>query len=266
MKRKIIIFFVLVFVIALFGQDATKTSTAEKKDKIDYGGVEDESGRLEKGTLEQSLYKIVIDTFEKAGEWYGSMPVDYGLINIKEIPGAPYELAQMKPETVKVPPKYGEQGGNKNSYFEEEVDNHKQILGAKISFMMRTYSWARINPPFPINLEGLVKGFEVWVCGRNKRHTLYIVLKDFYGEEKILEVGDLAFMGWKKMTVQIPYTIVQEDFRYSTRRGLTFLGFLIKFHPEETSGRYYIYFDNLAVEISRFLEENRDIDDPLDTW
>jgi type II secretory pathway pseudopilin PulG len=232
---------------------------------IDYGEVEDEAA-LGQGTLEQSLYLLTVENFEQAGEWRAAMPLEYGLVNLKEIQGAPLELAQKGAEQVKVPPKYGNQPGGQKTYFEEKTDEHKQILGTKVSFMQRGHSWVRINPPFPINLEGLVKGFSLWVCGRNKRHHLYFVVEDFYGDEKLLDVGELNFMGWKKISMQVPYTIVQEDFRYSFNRGLTFKGFLIRFHPMETSGRYYVYFDNLSTELSRFLEENRDKDNPLDTW
>lgn len=243
------------------------TNNTQPKNKIDYNNVKDESSDAQKGTLEQSLYKIAIDTFERAGEWRASMPLEYGIVNIKEIPGAPVELAKKQPEKVQTPPKYGgaSRSGAK-TYFEEETDAHKQILGIKISFMQRAHSWVRIEPPFPVKLEGMVKGFELWVCGRNKRHTLHLIVKDFYGDEKLLEVGQLNFMGWKKMTLQVPYTITQEDFRFSINRGLTFMGFLITFNPEETSGKYYLYVDNLSAEISRFLEENRDKDDPLDLW
>ncbi|HCL58105.1 MAG TPA: hypothetical protein DHW82_14015 [Spirochaetia bacterium] len=248
------------------GTTTTTTTETTPKDKIDYGGVKDEASDANKGTQEQSLYKVTIDTFERSGEWRASMPLEYGLVNVKELPGAPYELAQMNSEKVKTPPKYGMSGAKNKTYFEEEMDNHAQIMGVRIDYMQRGYGWARIQPPFPIKLEGLVKGFEMWVCGRNKRHKLYVVLKDYYGEEKLLEVGQLNFMGWKKMSIQIPYTIVQQDFRFSTSRGITFDGFVINFNPEETTGKLYIYFDNLSVELSRFLEENRDQDDPLDVW
>lgn len=275
MKKRIILLVLTVLGLSAIGvlyaqqqggqQDPAKKDTTTKP-KIDYGSVEDESAESKKGTGEQSLYKITVDTFEKAGEWRASMPIEYGIINIKEIAGAPLELANKKAEKVQVPPKYGSNGASAKTYFEEETDEHKQVLGIKISYMLRGFSWAKIEPPFPVKLEGLVKGFEIWVCGRNKKHKLNVLVKDFYGEEKLLELGSLNFIGWKKMTVQIPYTISQEDFRYSTNRGLSFEGFIINFNPEETSGRYYIYFDNISVELSRFLEENRDSDDPLDVW
>lgn len=262
----ILIFLTLLAIGFVYAQDS--------KNKIDYGKVEDESADATKGTQEASLYKVAVDTFERAGEWRATMPLEYGLITIKEIPGSPIKTTkqelekwQKEGEDVQAVSSYGQRGRNtKGSYFEPEKDFHRQVLGVRVDFMQRGYGWARIEPPFPIKLEGMVKGFEVWVNGRNKRHKLYLLLKDFYGEEKILEIGQLNFLGWKKMSVQIPYTIVQEDFRFSTRRGLTFLGFILQFHPEETAGKYYIYFDNIYVEISRFLEENRDEDDILDVW
>ncbi len=276
MKKLTLIVVILVFcmgigIILTAQGDAGGGGAAggESKEKIsdDFGKVEDESNKTDKGTQEESLYRISIENFERAGEWNASIPIQYGLVNIKEIAGAPLELAKKKPEKVKIPPKYGKAGNKKGeAYFETEIDEHKQVLGIKVAFMQRAYSWVQIAPPFPIKLEGMVKGFELWVAGRNKRHTLYIVVQDFYNKDRVLEVGPLNFIGWKKMVVQIPYTVAQEDFRFSTSRGLVFKGFLIKFHPEETVGRYYVYFDNLSAELSRFLEENRDADDLLDTW
>lgn len=271
MTKKILITLILgVFLavgILITAQDAAKTETAADN-KIEFNAVEDEANRDKKGTAEESLYKITLDTFERAGEWRAGIPIEYGLVNVKEIQGAPMELGKLEPQKVKMPPKYGkaDSSGKAAPYFEEETDEHKQVMGVKVSFMHRAHSWVKIEPPTPINLEGMVKGFEMWVAGRNKRHKLYIVIKDFYNKERYLEVGELNFIGWKKMNIQIPYTVVQEDFRYSTKRGMTFMGFMVKFHPEETSGHFYIYFDNISAELSRFLEENRDTDDILDSW
>lgn len=262
-KIKLVLFFLMLTGLLAMGLAFAQEEGGSGN--IDYGAVEDESGGRQSESDPGALYKISLDTFEAAGEWMASIPLEFGLAQVKEIPGSPLEL-KGKEDTVKTPPKYGMSGSNPKTYFEEEKDEHKQVLGVKVSFMKRAAGWIRINPPFPTKLEGLVRGFEVWVCGRNKQHTLHLVLRDFYGQEKYLEVGQLNFMGWKKMNVQIPYTIVQEDFRFSVNRGLTFEGLMISFNTEESVGRYYVYFDNLSAEISRFLEENRDTDDPLDVW
>jgi hypothetical protein len=204
------------------------------------------------------------------------MPIDQGIVRSKELWGAPSALIRTfrQRQGQQGNANAGAQAGDAQNqrlrrgraYFENENNEPKKILGVRVEFMQRGYNWFTVEPPRPVNLDGLVKAFEVWVCGRNQRHELYIVVHDFNNEIRYIKVGMLNFIGWKRMTAPIPYTIRQSDFRRSIRRGLTFKGFLIKCHPAETVGKFYMYFDNLSVELSRFLEENRDRDDPLDIW
>ena len=241
--------------------------------RIQPGQVEDESETNLTRPESESLYTIVLDDFERAGEWSARMPIDQGIAKAKELWGAPNAIIKafrerqtQQQSRQQAQSTQAERMRRGQAYFEEEYNEPRKILGVRVEYMQRGYSWFTVEPPRPINLDGLVKAFEVWVCGRNQRHELYVMVSDIDNEPRLVKVGMLNFIGWKRMTAPIPYTIKQSDFRRTIRRGLTFNGFLIRNHPEETSGRFYIYFDNFSVELSRFLEENRDRDDPLDIW
>jgi len=264
------------------GDTTTRPADDPSRRRLDPGAEEDESEQNLTRPESESLYTIVLDDFERSGEWLAKMPIDQGIVKAKELYGAPSALkrefsdrqagsATVQPGQSGPPPdRRGDAQQDRirrgRAYFETDTTAPTKILGVRVEFMQRGYNWFTVEPPRPINLDGLVKAFELWVCGRNQRHELYIMVDDFNNEARYVKVGMLNFIGWKRMTAPIPYTIRQSDFRRSIRRGLTFKGFLIKCHPMETIGKFYMYFDNLSVELSRFLEENRDRDDPLDIW
>jgi hypothetical protein len=263
------------------GQQPPNTRPADDptRRRLNPGQVEDQSATNLTKPEDESLYTIIIDDFERSGEWRARMPIDQGIVKSKELWGAPSALRRAYKKNNQNQ-QGGQQGGQQGTdaqnqqdrmrrgraYFESEKNEPRKILGVRVDYMQRGYNWFTIEPPRPINLDGQVKAFEVWVCGRNQRHELYIMILDFDKNPRYIKVGMLNFIGWKRMTAPIPYTIKQSDFRKSIRRGVTFTGFLVRCHPMETSGKYYVYLDNFSVEISRFLEENRDRDDPLDIW
>jgi hypothetical protein len=48
--------------------------------------------------------------------------------------------------------------------------------------------------------------------------------------------------------------------------GLKVLGFKIECDPMEAYGSYYVYFDDLRAVTDLFAEDNRDVDDMVDSW
>jgi len=225
----------------------------------------------------KALYNVVVDTFEEAGEWFGAMPDDQGLIISRRVLGAPKTLKDKGTESVNTPsretnreakpPAYRKEDGSyERKYYNPIPDEKKYILGVKVDFYKRGNNWFAVYPYRPVPLEGLVKSFQVWVCGRNKNHNMSVIVEDVFGDEKIIPLGKLNFLGWKRMYVNIPDNIKQYDYRFFTKRGLVFKGFLINCDPIESYGKYYLYFDNLSAEVSRFWEEYQDKNDPIDTW
>ena len=292
-KRQGIKFLVWMLVIfggvwgIIYGQEGQEGQ--EAGDNKDKGGrinliLDDESVETREllgDTVSRSLYKVVLSTFEQSGEWYTLMPNDMGYIASKMQKGAPLALAKKEDQEIQVPasevssneqgskrpPRFRKENGKYQSkYYVPYQDNRQYILGVKASFNKRGSSWFGVYPYRNIRMEGLVKSFEVWVVGRQKNHTLHILVDDIYGNEQMISLGSLNFLGWKRMYVNVPSHIKQYDYDFSHTRGLLFKGFVVKTEPRETRGNYYIYFDNFSAEVSRFWEEYQDEKDPIDQW
>ena len=285
MKKQILYITCLIFSVVLAYAQKNSGSSVNKtgSNRIDFI-LDDESvetRQLLGDTVSRSLYKVVVNTFEQVGEWYSMIPSDLGYVVSRRQLGAPLALekqdkniqvppSQVQPQDQKKdkrPPRFRRQDGSyHSSYFVPYEDKRRYILGVKASFNRRGSGWFGVYPYRPIRLEGLVKSLEVWVVGRQKNHRLYAIMQDYYGQDQLVLMGHLNFLGWKRLNVNVPTAIKQYDKQYTEKRGLSFKGFLVKTDPTEAPGDYYIYFDNFSAEVSRFWEEYQDQKDPLDIW
>lgn len=187
------------------------------------------------------VQELLLDDFEKAGEWSSFMPRDYGVTRAMRREGAPRK-------------------------YETQADC-EYVLGVKTEFMKRAWSWVSVVPAKPIKIKGLTRKISVWVIGRSYRHTLSFVIRDYLNHVKFLTAEQTLWHGWKQVNVNMPDTIKQHDYKISEERGITFLGFRIDFEPRDMLGRpFYIYFDYLTAMVDIFTEENQNPDDMLDHW
>jgi hypothetical protein len=198
---------------------------------------------------QQRLQEVSITKFEDAGFWFGSMPLDMGLITTRRFEGAPLDKEPIE----------AEQNANIR-----ETDRF--VLGAKVQFFARGYSYFLLTPARPLPVEGITKTLSVWVVGRNINHRLVVLISDNFGNRAEIIMGKLNFSGWRQMTVAIPPNIKQRDYRYGNRQGIKIEGFRIDCDPLEASGTYYIYFDDMRAVTDLFSEEIRDEDDIQDNW
>ncbi len=241
MKRIILsIVLAVTLILGVFAQSAgynSNTNTGVDPEKI---GVD---------SAQQLLKEVSISKFEDAGFWSASIPQDQGIISVRALPGSPL--------------------GKKPIKDEEEIgikEEDKYVLGVRVKFYKRGYNTAYIHPVRPLPIEGISKTISVWVVGRNYNHVLKVVIQDFLGNKQELTVGKLNFMGWKKLTVAVPPSIVQSEYHFTNKMGIKFLGFKIEFDPMEAYGTYYIYFDDLRAVTDLFPETYRDKDDMADGW
>jgi hypothetical protein len=202
-----------------------------------------------KDQAQQLLKEVSIEKFEDAAYWYGSMPLDMGVATVKRLSGSPAAKQPIADETAL---------GIK--------EDDKYVLGTKVSFFRRGASYFSVHPMNPIQVEGIVKTLSIWVAGRNYNHTLKIEFQDYRGQAQSLTVGTLNFIGWKKMTVAIPPSILQTEYHYSARSGLKITGLEIECDPMEAYGTYYVYFDDMRAVTDLFGESKRDSDDMSDDW
>lgn len=205
-------------------------------------------------SAEQKLKEISVEKFESEGTWVVNMSADEGVIKGRLFEGAP---AGKKP----IP--------------EEEGMNipDSKVYGVRVDFFRRGYNSFTVNAVKPLPIEGIAKTVTVWVVGRSYKHTMKLILEDYWGNQFELYVGKLNHSGWKKMTVAIPPAnpdgrsgIIQKDYHYGTRMGLKIVGFRIDCDPTDAYGSYYMYFDDLRAVADLYEMEARDIDDMFDNW
>lgn len=196
-------------------------------------------------TAGKLIADIPVTHYEDADTWRVNMAVDQGIIFSMKRRGRPLEVNEIDPND-----------GTKNEY----------VLGIKVAFNQRGYSRFRINPPRPIKVPGITKAITVWVCGRSFQHRLYAHVLDYEGNEMMLDMGLLDFVGWKKLSIAVPTSIRQHNYHDVDWRGVSFSGWSIETDPEESYGIYYVYFDELRAITDIYTEEHRDEDDMHDGW
>ena len=185
----------------------------------------------------------LVDSFEAAGEWEGEMPRDMGIIRVMRRDGA-------APEG-------------------KDSPGHKYVLGTKVSYFKRGPSWFSMSPPREISIGGITKKLKVWVAGRNFRHELKALIRDFMGNLHLVSFGSLNFPGWQQMESHLTHQVIQDDHRYIGRekqRGINLKSMVVECAQEEAYGHYYIYLDDLKAYTDFYLEDNRDPDDIIDDW
>jgi hypothetical protein len=202
-----------------------------------------------KDQAQQLLKEVSVEKFEDAAYWYSAMSLDSGIAQVKRLTGSPAAKQPIADEA---------------SLGIKEDD--KYVLGLKVSFFHRGVAEFSVHPQHPIPIEGITKTISVWVVGRNFNHILKIQFLDYRGQQQELTVGTLNFIGWKKLTVAIPPSILQTEFHYTYRSGLRITGLKIETDPLDSYGSYYVYFDDLRAVTDLFGESKRDSDDMSDGW
>ncbi|RKX86474.1 MAG: flagellar filament protein FlaA [Spirochaetes bacterium] len=238
--KKIII---AVFLVSVIGFAGFAQATSN------YAGTGIDAAKIGIDSAQQMLKEISVSKFEDAGFWIAAMPSDQGIVAVRRLPGAPAGRKPIKDEEVV---------GIK------EAD--KYVLGVRVNFYKRGFNSITVSPVRPLPIEGITKTISVWVVGRNYNHTLKMMIEDFMGRKQELTVGKLNFMGWKRLTVAVPPSVIQTEYHYTNQMGIKFLGFKIDFDPMESYGSYYIYFDDLRAVTDLFPEVQRDSDDMSDGW
>lgn len=236
----------LVIMAALFVSPALFAQQVGRSDIQRTGEMEivntNARDTADKSVASELVQTLLVDDFEAAGEWTAFVPRDYGIAIAIRREGAPMEL-----ETVK--------------------DRNKFVMGIKVEFMKRDWSWCSITPAKPLRIKGITKSISVWTVGRNYKHVLSFVFRDYLDKIKVLRAERMIWVGWKNVTVNIPDTIEQENYKISEERGLTFVGFRLDFEPDDILGRpFYTYFDYMTADVDLFSEKNQNPDDMIDNW
>lgn len=193
--------------------------------------------------ISETITDYLIDNFEFANTWVGSMPRDLGMISLIRQEGGPADVVA------------------------NDAEANKYILGAKIEYFRSGNPWFSISPPRPIKIPGVTKEINVWIAGRNNNNKISFYVKDILGNVHKLGNERLSFIGWKNISVTIPANVTQDLARGQFEEGISFMGMRVDVSSRDSFGKYFIYFDNLMARIDdNYFEAYKDGDDPKDNW
>ncbi|MBA7697754.1 putative flagellar filament outer layer-like protein [subsurface metagenome] len=200
-------------------------------------------------SAQQKLVEISVTKFEDTAYWGSSMSPDEGFVTVRRFEGSPEDKEPIEGEVTS-----------------NIVEQDKFVLGAKVEFIKRGKNVLSIFPVKPLPIEGITKTLSIWVVGRNYNHVLKVIIADYFGRKRELTFGKMNFMGWKKLAIAVPPHIIQDEYHFSSGRGIKLLGFKIDFDMVESFGTYYVYFDDMRAVTDLFAEDFRDTDDMIDGW
>ena len=144
-------------------------------------------------------------------------------------------------------------------------------LGIWGRFDRRGYNWIDLYPvsgenddPFEIPIPGRVSYFDAWIWGSNLNFYVEIYLRDYQGRVHTINLGNIAYTGWKNLRVSIPNNIPQSKRVLPHLAGLSFVKFRIWTTPLERVDNFYIYFDHFKVLTDTFesLYDGDELADP----
>ena len=152
-------------------------------------------------------------------------------------------------------------------------DTPLRSLGIHGQFDRRGYNWIDLYPvsaenpdggPVEITIPGTVQTIDCWVWGSNFRFYIEVYLRDFRGVVHALRLGDISYIGWRNLSVNIPNTIAQSRRTLPAHQSLTFVKFRIWTQPVERVDDFYIYFKQLKVLTDMFnpLFDGNDLAEP----
>ena len=155
--------------------------------------------------------------------------------------------------------------------FDTENIEQKKAFGVRCKFDRRGYNYVEIMPvkvadsdvegkdivytgsdgtnyvSDPIKIVGRVKLFDVWVWGANFKYFLDAHFEDSWGVSHALRLGNLNFIGWKNLSLELPNGISQSSNYIPKHKPLVFTKFVLWTQPSERVDEYYLYMDHIKV-------------------
>jgi hypothetical protein len=146
-------------------------------------------------------------------------------------------------------------------------------FGIHGKFDRQGYNWIDIYPvladkpddgPFEIPIPGRVRNFDMWVWGANLRYYIEIYVRDYRGVVHGFKLGDISYIGWRNLQVNLPKNIIQSRRTIPAYAGLRFVKFRVWTQPVERVDDFYIYFKQFKILTDMFdpLFDGNDLADP----
>jgi hypothetical protein len=137
-------------------------------------------------------------------------------------------------------------------------NNSKKYLGVKV--FGRKGDVATIIPVKAMIIDKHCKSISMWVYGKKFPGEISLMLRDSKNASHRLIMGNLDYLGWKKLSVNIPPTIAQMDTYLSQKRDIEITR--IMYNPGNI-GRLpqpsYIYIDDITAQVrEKFYDRQSD--------
>jgi hypothetical protein len=111
-------------------------------------------------------------------------------------------------------------------------------LAVAMLFDRKEYNWVDVIPgtkdkPIELPLPGRVKMIDMWVWSGNFNYYMEAFVRDYRGIVYTIPMGDLNFVGWKNLRINIPDNIPQAKKYLPKHEQLSFVKFRIWTRPTE---------------------------------
>jgi hypothetical protein len=111
-------------------------------------------------------------------------------------------------------------------------------LGVAMLFNRKEYNWVDVAPGTPdkpkeLPMPGRVKMIDMWVWSGNFDYYMEAFVRDFKGIVHVIPMGNLSFVGWKNLRVNVPETIPQSKKYLPKGEPLKLVKFRIWTRPTE---------------------------------
>ena len=129
-----------------------------------------------------------------------------------------------------------------------EFNNSKKYLGVKL--YAKKGDTYQIFPAKPLTISKYCKSISVWVYGKKFSGEFSMMLQDVDGTTHRITFGNTAFLGWKKLTVNLNPKIKQQDQYLEKENALKILHIQYRaandsLHPEWQ----YFYIDDITATV-----------------
>jgi len=128
-----------------------------------------------------------------------------------------------------------------------------QSFGINGRFDRQGHNWVDIFPvgadgeAFEIPMPGRVRNMDLWVWGSNLHYNLEAHVRDSLGIVHRIQLGSLAFAGWRNLSAAIPGHISQESRVLPAHAQLRFVKFRLWTQPNERVDNFFVYFNRFQI-------------------
>lgn len=138
-----------------------------------------------------------------------------------------------------------------------------QVLGVNVKWDRKGYNNIEIIPvkededgnvvPNSISIPGRGKTLDMWVWCSDYNYYFEIHVRDTRGVIHVLNMGNLARIGWNNFFTDIPSSIAQTGQYVPYLKSLELVKIVVWTNPSENVSDFFIYFDQIKVLTDTFV-------------